>query len=251
MIEPSKQCTKCKEWKPLNQFNRRREKKDGLRSECKDCQSRYFAGYIQHPNNKEKIQRYKQVYRQKPEVKQREYIKQQANKKPPTQKQTPEEQAQKKREYMIGYRRRPEVIEHRRRWEQENQEHLKRKKREWGQQENHRNYIKEYRQRPLRKAHKRRTESIRRAQKRNSPGEFTVEQFEEMCYLADNKCLTCGKNTKLTIDHVIPISKGGCSCIHNIQPICLSCNSRKGNLHSTDYRTATIFAWLETIPHEH
>lgn len=45
------------------------------------------------------------------------------------------------------------------------------------------------------------------------------------------QCPQCGNNTleELTIDHIVPVSKGGSDDVENLQILCKSCNSRKGN----------------------
>lgn len=49
-------------------------------------------------------------------------------------------------------------------------------------------------------------------------------------------CLCCGAIDNLTIDHVVPITKGGDNSLHNAQTLCHRCNSSKRDRHSTDYR---------------
>lgn len=53
-----------------------------------------------------------------------------------------------------------------------------------------------------------------------------------------NICLSCGRSepeVKLSVDHVVPLSKGGTNSIANIQPLCVSCNCKK-NARTIDYR---------------
>ena len=44
-----------------------------------------------------------------------------------------------------------------------------------------------------------------------------------------NRCNICKEIKKLTIDHIVPVSKGGRNERENLQGLCASCNSRKGN----------------------
>lgn len=75
----------------------------------------------------------------------------------------------------------------------------------------------------------------RRALENDSPGSFTEEEWESLCEQYDNRCVSCGKRKPLHQDHVVPLSKGGTNYIDNIQPLCKSCNSKKGT-KDTDYR---------------
>lgn len=42
------------------------------------------------------------------------------------------------------------------------------------------------------------------------------------------KCVHCGSNKDLTLDHKHPESLGGQATIENLQTLCRSCNSKKG-----------------------
>jgi hypothetical protein len=72
----------------------------------------------------------------------------------------------------------------------------------------------------------------RRALKMGAKGSHTFGEWELLKKQYNYTCPICNRkepNIKLTEDHIIPLSKGGSNWIENIQPLCRSCNSRKGN----------------------
>lgn len=94
------------------------------------------------------------------------------------------------------------------------------------------------------KEYKRVHSSIRRARKRNLPATLTVEQWHDVLNTYDNRCLRCGRDdVSLTIDHIIPIVKGGHHSINNVQPLCLPCNSTK-HTKIIDYRPDRGSLWV-------
>lgn len=88
--------------------------------------------------------------------------------------------------------------------------------------------------------------NLRRAREASARGEFTLEEWESLKTLYGHRCLRCGRredvssrSTKLTIDHVVPLSRGGTNELANIQPLCGFCNTSKG-AKIADYRPASV-----------
>src|ERR1035437_8071532 len=72
----------------------------------------------------------------------------------------------------------------------------------------------------------------RRARERLAEGSFTKGEWETLKVqygFTCNKCKRKEPDIKLTIDHIIPLSKGGSNYIENIQPLCGHCNYSKGS----------------------
>lgn len=50
-------------------------------------------------------------------------------------------------------------------------------------------------------------------------------------YGRDGCCLRCGRKDYLTIDHILPVSRGGTWDVYNLQTLCGPCNVWKGSKH--------------------
>jgi 5-methylcytosine-specific restriction endonuclease McrA len=78
----------------------------------------------------------------------------------------------------------------------------------------------------------RRSQRLSEARKR---GRHTTEEWQAMLEFCGFKCVKCGDTKGVCKDHIIPIYQTGSDAIDNLQPMCTTCNSRKG-ADSTDYR---------------
>lgn len=58
-------------------------------------------------------------------------------------------------------------------------------------------------------------------------GSLTLEEWIAICRSYGGHCAYCGSVCSLTIDHVIPLSKGGQHAAANVVPACMPCNARK------------------------
>ena len=84
LMDDFKQCSKCKILKLKIDFRKQKSTKDGLKCECKFCNSLYDRRYRERPIVREKQQKYqsrpevknkKNKYRRRPEVRARQRIK--------------------------------------------------------------------------------------------------------------------------------------------------------------------------------
>lgn len=123
------------------------------------------------------------------------------------------------------------------RWVAENAERNRQHKREWylknrdAIKEERSEYKKQYQQENKEKIN---NQTQRRRARKKQNGVFAISS-KELKKLYSSPCLYCGSTDKITVDHVIPIDKGGAHSIGNLVPACLSCNSSKGTKFITEW----------------
>lgn len=92
-----------------------------------------------------------------------------------------------------------------------------------------------------------------KARKINQMG-FLPTGYEEIMLdvYGDLRCMRCGSDNKIHVDHIIPASKDGLWCLNNFQYLCAFCNVSKGNRSEVDYRSLEqkremdiYMSWLE------
>lgn len=195
-----KHCSKCQEWKEEAEFYSDTRTSDGLRSPCKEC---YNHSRLT-PQCRERNRKYHLEHRESVNERKRLW------------------QAQQNDEYRFRNALRKRL------WRaQQNDKYRLRnalRARLWRAQQND-----EYR---LRNAERQRN---RETARKSNGGSFTLEEWVALCNHYGNVCLACGKS-EVTIDHIVPISKGGSSNIDNLQPLCGRCNTRKRD-EIIDYRS--------------
>jgi len=76
--------------------------------------------------------------------------------------------------------------------------------------------------------------NLRHYREKFALGKVNFEQVKSL-YLKFPFCYYCKINKSNSIDHKIPLSKGGTNNIDNLVPACISCNSKKKDKTELDY----------------
>lgn len=72
--------------------------------------------------------------------------------------------------------------------------------------------------------------ALRRGRELGAEGSWTLEDWSDILEQHGNQCAHCGAgDVPLEKDHIIPLTLGGSNWPENLQPLCRTCNARKGN----------------------
>lgn len=78
--------------------------------------------------------------------------------------------------------------------------------------------------------------------------QYTAYERELVYRKGECKCYICGKDlllSDMTLDHVVPLAKGGADCLDNLMPCCRECNTWKADSYSGDFgeKISNIFMY--------
>lgn len=226
-------CTVCSEKKPLAEFHKRKEVKDGHRSACKICQARQ-AQKRYELNREHIIEQTNQYYRENKEQRQH-YLHENKGQISERRKQHYRENKEELCECQKQYRRKNKerTSERDKQYYRENREQKCEQKKQY-YRENKKEickYQKEYRQSEKGRIASAAVRHRRRSCEAASEVSLTAKQFQRILKNQRYMCNMCGKKfTKSrppTMDHIIPVSKGGGLTSSNVQVLCKSCNCKK------------------------
>lgn len=275
-----RKCTKCGEWKVASAVNFYRNKtgKYGLKAICKKCQEAYKKEYRQSEKGKELIKKYNQKYQQTEKYKelQKKYNQEYRQSEKGKELQKKYNQSEKYKELQKKYRQTEKYKEYQKKYQREYQQVEKNKEaqkkrqqkynqskkgkeakkrynqsqkgkeanRKYSQSEKSKEYRKKYYQTPQGQIVIFNANNKRRTQEQAQGSGITKEEWREMMSFFDWKCAysgaTLSKGTR-SIDHIIPINKGGENEIWNCVPMLRRYNSSKND--------KDLMAWYKEQPY--
>ena len=196
----TKICNKCSESKPLSEFHKHRRQKDGLNPTCKRC-----------------VRQYQQKNREHIAIRRREYY--QANR-----------EKEIRRDVLYNRANRDKINKRRRELYDDN-ERRKRHERYVNNKAHEKSVRDAYLLTPEGQSSAARSRANRRAKMLGNGGMLTVS-INDLAERQNNRCYLCGlKFTKVkrkpTLEHIIPLSRGGPNSDENVAAACKSCNSSK------------------------
>lgn len=219
MDPAQKRCVKCNIFKNPEDFYVR--KAGRVETRCKECVKVYSTK--RYSQNKPQLKAQQKAYYEKnkariiaktsayrrahPEIAKKSWQKWYLKNKP--------KEAAKARKWRLANRDR--ALLNGRRWRWLNPEKAAKLRRDWRKANPEK-----------RIAHSLKATRLRVLRYTNAPGNFSEELWRQRLELLGAACWYCGKESGVTVEHVIPLARGGTNYIANLRPTCKKCNNTKG-----------------------
>lgn len=236
-----KRCIRCDEVKPIEEFHKHKKQKDGHHYYCKKCIA------ARQTTTTERKREYNRAYHKAHAEERREYNRtyQAANveKIRELKRAYREANADAIREYNRAYHEanRDKIAERIRTQRAANPEKQRERMKAWrdANPDKIREYSRLYYSSEMNKTRYTANPDLyavgthrRRAKRYGATGSFTIQQLRAMRKAQDGICIYCQIQHSpyhLTIDHIIPMSRGGSNDISNISLACRTCNFSKND----------------------
>jgi len=237
MDEETKTCCRCGQEKSVTEFSRDMRAKNKVKylGACKDCinigSRQFYQDHIKrererkwkwHEDNPEYIKGWRERNSEHMREHDRLYYLEHREARLVSSSAYYQEHKEQQRQYNLEYRRghKKEATANKLKYYRENREEVRARLKRW--REKNPGKSQEYFHR-------------RRALEMDAEGSYTAEEWLAILDKYGHKCLACGITENISVDHVIPLRKGGSNYPHNLQPLCVSCNSSKKNRY-IEYR---------------
>lgn len=217
IVDGKTTCSKCKSLKSVEEFGANKSRWDGLHPTCKECRKisrkETYQRLISNPEKLAEVKASSLKYAHENRHKVRVW-------------------AQKS---WLKYRE--DRLSVSRAYSKENREKINEvtRTRRASNPEKYRKIAKE-----MRCLHRERFRAewrLKNARRRGAEGKCSVTEWEEIIERQNRQCNACRRDDlPLTLDHIIPITRGGTNWPDNIQGLCLSCNIRKYNSTMDEFR---------------
>lgn len=226
-------CTVCSEKKPLTEYHKRKEVKDGHRSACKTCRARQ-AQKRYELNREHILEETNRYYRENKEKRQRYYRENEGRISAQRKRHYSENKEEiSKRQKQYNYKNKERISERDKQYRHKNRERLSEQSKQYYRKNKEEicRFQKEYRQSKSGRIASAAGRHRRCSREAASEVSLTVKQFHRILKNQRCRCNICGKKfTKSrppAMDHIIPLSKGGGLTSGNVQVLCKSCNCKK------------------------
>lgn len=218
-----KKCSKCGEDKPLDMFSKYKSSKDGLQSQCKGCVSQYNRD--RYRKNKQDSEVKAPSYKACPVCE--KVLPASAFHASIASKDRLSWSCRECRNARARVRRNNDIENSRRRCREGQRKAYSTEEGKVRLRNNAYRWAKRNPEKAKAIQHNRRAESV---------GKLDPEKWKNRLDYYGGKCVYCNTENDITIEHRIPISRGGTNLPANLVPACKSCNCKKGTKTETEFK---------------